>query len=102
MPRYYFDIRNGHRLIDPAGLDCHDDQEAIRAGRLIARQIASDVQQTQSRHIEVLDGDRLRTAKIEIKLEKKNKGARWPGRLGTRRMAPKQTCGRTACDLTDP
>jgi hypothetical protein len=76
MPRYYFDIRNGHRLIDPAGLDCHDDQEAIRAGRLIARQIASDVQQTQSRHIEVLDGDRLRIAKIAITIDEDNNSGR--------------------------
>jgi hypothetical protein len=28
MPRYFFDVKNGHRLIDPAGLDCRDDQEA--------------------------------------------------------------------------
>jgi hypothetical protein len=69
MPRYYFDIRNGHRLIDPAGLDCHDDQEAIRAGRLTAKQIANDVQPTQSRHIEVLDGDRLSIAKIAITID---------------------------------
>ena len=27
MPHYYFDVKNGHRLIDPAGLECRDDQE---------------------------------------------------------------------------
>jgi hypothetical protein len=34
---------NGHRLIDPAGLECRDDQEATDQALIIARQIAMDV-----------------------------------------------------------
>jgi hypothetical protein len=40
MPKYFFDIKNGHRLIDPSGLDCRDDQQAMRSATFIARQIA--------------------------------------------------------------
>jgi hypothetical protein len=25
MPRYFFDVKNGYRLIDPAGVDCPSD-----------------------------------------------------------------------------
>ena len=39
MPHYFFDLTNGHRLIDPAGLDCKDDNEAISTAKIIARQI---------------------------------------------------------------
>jgi hypothetical protein len=39
MPHYFFDVTNGHRLIDPAGLDCKDDNEALSTAKIIARQI---------------------------------------------------------------
>jgi hypothetical protein len=37
MPHYFFDVTNGHRLIDPAGLDCKDDNEALSTAEIIAR-----------------------------------------------------------------
>jgi hypothetical protein len=40
MPHYFFDIKNGHRLIDPTGLECRDDQEATAQATVIAAQIA--------------------------------------------------------------
>jgi uncharacterized protein DUF6894 len=43
MPRYFFDIKNGHRLIDPSGLECRDDTEATEQAVVIASQIALDV-----------------------------------------------------------
>jgi hypothetical protein len=39
MPRYFFDVTNGHRQIDPTGLDCKDDNEALSTAKIIARQI---------------------------------------------------------------
>ena len=48
MPRYFFDIKNGHRLIDPAGLDCRDDQEAKDQAIIIAGQIAADAPETSA------------------------------------------------------
>jgi hypothetical protein len=29
MARYFFDVKNGHMLVDPAGLECRDHQEAL-------------------------------------------------------------------------
>jgi hypothetical protein len=42
MPRCYFDVKNGHRLVDPAGIDCAGDGEAKQQARIIASQIAQD------------------------------------------------------------
>jgi hypothetical protein len=59
MSRYFFDVKNGHRLIDPAGLDCRDDQDAITQATVIARQIALDVPETSgARHVAVLGDER--------------------------------------------
>ena len=57
MPRFFFDIQNGHRLIDPSGLDCAD--QVISRAKIIARQIAQEPSgQRGQRHIAVLDGQR--------------------------------------------
>jgi hypothetical protein len=56
MPRYYFDVKDGTHLADPAGLDCRDDLDAEAKARIIARQIASDAPPSiVPRHIEILD-----------------------------------------------
>ncbi len=67
--RYFFDVKNGHRLIDPSGLDCRDYQEAIDAGEVIARQIAEDAPPTQARHVEILDVDRQIVGQVTIKMK---------------------------------
>jgi hypothetical protein len=67
MSRYFFDIKNGHRLIDPAGLDCREDQEAKIHARIIARQIAMDAPGSiQRRHVAVLDEDRQEIGKVPV------------------------------------
>lgn len=67
MPRYFFDIKNGHRLIDPAGLDCRDDQEARDQAIIIARQIAADAPDTSGgRRIAVLNGQREEIDKVSV------------------------------------
>jgi hypothetical protein len=40
MPCYSFDVKNGHRLVDPAGLECRDDVERFVQGPHVARRIA--------------------------------------------------------------
>ncbi len=67
--RYYFDVKNGHRLIDPSGLDCRDDQEAIKAGKVIARQIAEDAPPNNPRHVDVLNSDGLSIGKVAIRIK---------------------------------
>jgi hypothetical protein len=42
MPRYFFDIQNGHRLVDPSGLDRSGDNEAVAKAKVIALQISED------------------------------------------------------------
>jgi hypothetical protein len=68
MPRYFFDIKNGHRLIDPAGLDCRDDQEARDQAIFIAGQIAADAPETSGgRTVAILDSDRREIDKVPVK-----------------------------------
>jgi len=43
MLRYYFDVKNGHRLIDPTGLERRDDQDANTQATFIAVQTAMHV-----------------------------------------------------------
>jgi hypothetical protein len=42
MPRYFFDIKNGHRLVDPSGTDCENDTEAIAKAGVIAIGVSLD------------------------------------------------------------
>jgi hypothetical protein len=72
MPRYFFDIKNGHRLIDPAGLDCSGDDEAIANAKMIAIQIAQETSGAGGqRHIAIMDGERKEIGKIPIHPEQK-------------------------------
>ena len=66
MARYFFDIKNGHRLIDPAGLDCRDDKEALRNAAAIAKQVAMDALNNRPRKISVLDGDRRPVGEVPV------------------------------------
>jgi hypothetical protein len=67
MSRYFFDVKNGHRLIDPSGLDCRDDQEARDQAAVIARQIAMDAPDTsQGRHIAIVNSDRQEISKVPV------------------------------------
>ena len=71
MPRYFFDIKNGHRLIDPAGLDCRDDQEANSQAIIIAGQIAADAPETSAaRHVAILDSERKEIDKVPVKQQR--------------------------------
>jgi hypothetical protein len=42
MPRYFFDVRNGHRLFDSAGFVCDDDIAAIIRATVLAVGISLD------------------------------------------------------------
>ena len=66
MPQYFFDVTNGHRVIDPAGLKCRDDKGAMAKDNVIADQIASDAPNSSSRHVAVLDDDDERNEVGEV------------------------------------
>jgi hypothetical protein len=42
MPRYYFDIKDGHRLVDPSGLEFKNDDAAIAKAKVIAIGVSLD------------------------------------------------------------
>jgi hypothetical protein len=66
VPRYFFDIKNGHRLIDPAGIDCASDIDARQRGTFIAQQIAADSPSSAERRLAVLDDEGKEVAVISI------------------------------------
>ncbi len=56
MPRYFFDIKDGHRLVDPSGLDFKNDDEAIARAKVIAIGVSIDKPAVDpARHIAVID-----------------------------------------------
>jgi hypothetical protein len=64
MPRYFFDVKNGHRLVHPAGLECRDDQEAIAKATVIAQPIARESEASEGRHGSVINGNGDEVGKV--------------------------------------
>ena len=72
MPRYFFDIKNGHRLVDPSGMDFDSDDDAIARAKVFAIQVSLDTPKVDpKRHIAVLnqDGDELLRVPVYSKPE---------------------------------
>jgi hypothetical protein len=42
MPSYFFDIKDGHRLVDPSGFDCKNDTDAIDRAMILAIGVSLD------------------------------------------------------------
>jgi hypothetical protein len=58
MPHYYFDIKDGHGLVDPSGLDFKDDADAIAKANVIAIGVSLDKPAVDpTRRIAVLNAD---------------------------------------------
>jgi hypothetical protein len=66
MPHYYFDVKNGHRLVDPAGLECKTDADATKQARVIAATIAEEAPASAKRHVAVLDDQRREITAIKV------------------------------------
>jgi hypothetical protein len=59
MAHYYFDIQDGHRLVDRSGLDFKNDDAAIAKAKVIAIGVSLDKPAVDpKRHIAVLNGSR--------------------------------------------
>ena len=69
MPRYYFDVKNGRRMVDSVGSNCADDIGAIATAKFMATQIAIDTPQNHERHIAVLNaaGDEIFKTPVRMK-----------------------------------
>lgn len=60
MPRYYFDVKNGHRLVDPSGDDFKNDRDAIERAKAVAIVVSIDQPEVDpTRYISVLNASRI-------------------------------------------
>jgi hypothetical protein len=67
MPRYFFDIKDGHRLIDPSGSDWKNDDAAIEKARILAIGVSLDQPAIDpSRRISVLNADRVEISSVAV------------------------------------
>ena len=67
MPRYYFDIKDGHRLVDPSGLDFKNDHDAIEKAKVIAIGVSLDQPAVDpERHISVLNESRDEVFRVPV------------------------------------
>jgi hypothetical protein len=67
MPHYYFDIKDGHRLVDPSGLNCKTDDDAIARASAIAIMVSIDTPAIDpKRHIAVLNGSRKEIFRVAV------------------------------------
>ena len=67
MPHYYFDIKDGHRLVDPSGLDFENDDDAIAKAEVIAIGVSLDKPAVDpERHIAVLNDAREEIFRVPV------------------------------------
>jgi hypothetical protein len=67
MPRYFFDIKNGHKLVDPSGTNCKNDTDAIDKAKVIAIGVSLDRPAVDpERHIVVTDGASQEISRIPV------------------------------------
>jgi hypothetical protein len=76
MPKYYFDLVDGARLVDPSGLDCRDDHDANAKAKIIAKHIEAETSAAPVlRHVEVLNEDRDKIAKVQVRTDTNGKAS---------------------------
>jgi hypothetical protein len=67
MPHYYFDIKDGHRFVDPSGLDFRNDAAAIARAKVLAIGVSIDKPEVNpKRHIAVLNGAREEIFRVPV------------------------------------
>ena len=67
MPRYYFDIKDGHRLVDPSGSIFKNDADAIERAKVLAIGVSLDQPEVDpTRHISVLNALRHEVFQVPV------------------------------------
>jgi hypothetical protein len=67
MPHYFFDIKNGHRLVDPSGSDCKNDAAAFDKAKVLAVGVSLDKPAVDpTRRISVLNADRAEISTVPV------------------------------------
>jgi hypothetical protein len=67
MPHYFFDIQDGHRLVDPSGSDCKNDTAAMEKARVLAIGVSLDKPAVDpTRRISVLNANRVEISSVTV------------------------------------
>jgi hypothetical protein len=67
MPHYFFDIKDGHRLVDPAGSNCKNDSAAMERARVMAIGVSLDKPAVDpTRRISVQDANRVEISTVPV------------------------------------
>ena len=69
MPQYdyHFDIKDGHRIVDPSGLNCENDVDAVAKAKLFAIKVALERPEIDlKRHIAVLNAAGDEISKVPV------------------------------------
>lgn len=67
MPRYFFDIKDGHRLVDPSGSNFDNDTDAIDRAKVIAIGVSLDKPAVDpERHIAVIDDAGQEVSRVPV------------------------------------
>jgi hypothetical protein len=67
MPRYYFDIKDGHRFVDPSGATFKNDHDAIERAKAVAIVVSIDKPEVDpTRHISVPNEAKLEIFKAPV------------------------------------
>jgi len=67
MPHYFFDIKDGHRLVDPSGSNCKSDAAAFEKAKVLAIGVSLDKPAVDpTRRISVLNADRIEISTVPV------------------------------------
>ena len=67
MPHYFFDIKDGHRLVDPYGSNCKSDAAAFEKAKVLAIGVSLDKPAVDpTRRISVLNADRIEISTVPV------------------------------------
>ena len=67
MPHYYFDIKDGHSLVDSSGFNFKNDDDALAKAEVIAIGVSLDKPAVDpERHIAVLNGSREQSFSVPV------------------------------------
>jgi hypothetical protein len=80
MPRYFFDVKDGHRLFDASGFVCEDDTDAIIRATVLAIGVSLDTPEDDpERRIAIINdaGRDWQRARIFQAFTRKSGQIRW-------------------------
>jgi hypothetical protein len=76
MPRYFFDVENGHRLFDATGFVCNDDTDAIFKAAVLAIGFSLDAPEDDpERRIAIINDEGREVGTVPVYSKPSNKNA---------------------------